>query len=140
MIIQNLQVTVMKETTGNSSSLVYGTIGHKRKFCRQKKKRVKLFLCSVNKALRHEAVWGSGGTASPFLTVSLDGGAWSASRSGRFTPGEKNSRYPLDRRQGRHQNRSGHCGREQNLSPLPEIELRSPAPIPSLYRLSYRGP
>jgi hypothetical protein len=32
--------------------------------------------------------WGSGGIALPFLTSGLDGGEWSASRSGCFTPGE----------------------------------------------------
>jgi hypothetical protein len=30
----------------------------------------------------------SGGIAPPFLTTALDGGEWSASRPGRFTPGE----------------------------------------------------
>jgi hypothetical protein len=34
----------------------------------------------------HEAVWGSGGIALPILTSALDGGEWSASRPGRFTP------------------------------------------------------
>jgi hypothetical protein len=32
--------------------------------------------------------WGSGGVAPPFLTLVLDGGEWSASRPGRFTPEE----------------------------------------------------
>jgi hypothetical protein len=32
--------------------------------------------------------WGSGGIAPPFLTSALDGGEWSASSTGRFTPGE----------------------------------------------------
>jgi hypothetical protein len=31
---------------------------------------------------------GSGNIALPFLTSALDGGEWSASRPGRFTPGE----------------------------------------------------
>jgi hypothetical protein len=30
--------------------------------------------------------WGSGGVAPPFLTSELDGGEWSASSPGRFTP------------------------------------------------------
>jgi hypothetical protein len=33
-------------------------------------------------------MWGSGGIAPPFLTSALDGGEWSASRPGHFTPGE----------------------------------------------------
>jgi hypothetical protein len=33
-------------------------------------------------------VWGSGGKGQPFLTSSLDGGEWSVSRPGRFTPGK----------------------------------------------------
>jgi hypothetical protein len=32
---------------------------------------------------------GSGGVAPPFLTSALDGGEWSASRHGHFTPGER---------------------------------------------------
>jgi hypothetical protein len=32
---------------------------------------------------------GSGGIAPPFLTLKLDGDEWSASRPGRFTPGER---------------------------------------------------
>jgi hypothetical protein len=31
----------------------------------------------------------SGGVAPPFLTLALDGGEWSASRLGRFTPQKK---------------------------------------------------
>jgi hypothetical protein len=38
---------------------------------------------------RHEAVWGNGGIALPFLMSALDGGEWSASRPGRFTPRER---------------------------------------------------
>jgi hypothetical protein len=41
---------------------------------------IEFFLC-------HEDLWGSGGIASPFLTSAVDGGEWSASRPGRFTPG-----------------------------------------------------
>jgi hypothetical protein len=62
--------------------------------------------------------WGSGGTSA------LGGGEWSASRPGRFP------RYPLDRRLGGPQSRSGRCGEEKNLLPLPGIELRPPSPLP----------
>jgi hypothetical protein len=30
--------------------------------------KVKLSLCLINEALRHEDIWGSGGIAPPFLT------------------------------------------------------------------------
>jgi hypothetical protein len=45
-----------------------------------------------------------------FLTSALDGGEWSASRLGRALPPGKNPRYPLDRRLGEPQSRSGHSG------------------------------
>jgi hypothetical protein len=48
-----------------------------------------LSLCLINRALRHEDVWRSGGVAPPFLTLALDGGEWSASHPGRFTSGER---------------------------------------------------
>jgi hypothetical protein len=53
--------------------------------------------------------WGSGGMAPPFLTLVLDGGEWSASRSCHFKPGE--------RRVGEPQSRSGCRGVEKNLVP-----------------------
>jgi hypothetical protein len=34
----------------------------------------------------HEDIWGSGGIASPFLTLALDESEWSASSPCRFTP------------------------------------------------------
>jgi hypothetical protein len=43
---------------------------------------VKLPLCLIQH--HHESGWGSGGTTPPFLTLALDGGEWSASRSGRY--------------------------------------------------------
>jgi hypothetical protein len=49
-----------------------------------------------------------------FLTSALAGGEWSASRPGRFTPGGKSPRYPLDRRLGGPQSRSR---RGENSSP-----------------------
>jgi hypothetical protein len=41
------------------------------------------------KVVPHEAVWGSRDKAPPFLTATLDGGEWSASRTGHFTPRER---------------------------------------------------
>jgi hypothetical protein len=51
-------------------------------------------------------------------------------------PRGKGPRYPLDRRLGGAQRRSGRCGEEENLA-LPAIELGRPGRSPSLYRLSY---
>jgi hypothetical protein len=59
-------------------------------------------------------VCGGGGIAPPILTSALDGGEWSTSRPGRYTPG--------NRRLGGPQNRSGRCG---GLLLLPGIEPRS---------------
>jgi hypothetical protein len=54
------------------------------------------------------------------LTSALDGGEWSASHPGHFTP--KGPWYPLDRRLSGPQNRSGHSGEEINSQPPPGIE------------------
>jgi hypothetical protein len=48
-----------------------------------------VFLCLIDQAQRHEDVYESEGIARPFLISALDEGEWSASRSGRFTPGER---------------------------------------------------
>jgi hypothetical protein len=42
--------------------------------------------------------WRREGIGPPFLTSVSDGGEWSPSRPGRFSPREKVSRYPSDRR------------------------------------------
>jgi hypothetical protein len=52
-------------------------------------------------------------------------------------PRRKSPWYPLDRGLGGPQSRSGRCGLEKNLMPLPGIEPGQPARSPSLYRLSY---
>jgi hypothetical protein len=51
--------------------------------------KVRLSLCLIEEAPRHEVIWGSGGRAPPFLNSALDGSEWSASRSCRFPPGER---------------------------------------------------
>jgi hypothetical protein len=53
-----------------------------------KGKKVKLSLCLSNQALRHEDVWRSEGMDPLFLTSSLDGDEWSASRPDHFRSGE----------------------------------------------------
>ena len=67
------------------------------------------------------------------MTAALEGGEWSAARSGRTLPPGK-SQYPLYRRLGGPQGRSGQA---ENLAP-PGFDPRiRPARIQSLYRLSY---
>jgi hypothetical protein len=83
------------------------------------------------------AYGGLEGVATPYLTSALDGGEWLASRLGRFTP--RNSLwYPLNRRLGGPQNRSGRYGLEKNLMPA---RSRIPAvqPAARLCTDSYPG-
>jgi hypothetical protein len=60
------------------------------------------------------------------LTSALDGGEWSASRPGSFTPQGKILWYPLDRRQGGPRSRSGRGGEEKNSQPLLGSNPRAP--------------
>jgi hypothetical protein len=64
------------------------------------------------------------------LTSALDGGGWSIPRPGRFTPG-KETRYPLYRRLGGPQGRSGRV-REISLPP-PGLDPRTVQPVASRY-------
>ena len=69
------------------------------------------------------------------MTAALEGGEWSAARSGRTLPPGK-TRYPFYRRLGGPQGRSG---RAENLVPT-GILSRTVQPVAqSLYRLSYRA-
>jgi hypothetical protein len=70
----------------------------------------------------------------PIWISALDGCEWSASRHCLFSSG-KDPRYPLDRRLGGPQSRSGLCGEEWNFLPLPGIDPWPSSPL--LYRLSY---
>ena len=71
-----------------------------------------------------------------FLTTALEGGEWSASRCGRSLPPRK-TRYPLYRRLGWPQDRSGQV---RKISPPPGFDPRNVQPVAhSLYRLSYRS-
>ena len=63
-----------------------------------------------------------------FYTSALEGGEGSASRPGRFLPPGK-TRYPLYRRLGGPQGRSG---RAENLAP-PGFDPRTVQPVVSLY-------
>ena len=67
------------------------------------------------------------------MAAALEDGEWSAARPGRTLPPGK-TRYPLYRRLGGPQGRSG---REENLA-LPAFDPRTVQPVAqSLYRLSY---
>ena len=67
------------------------------------------------------------------MTTALEGSEWSAARPGRTLPTAK-TRYPLYRRLGWSQGRSG---RPENLAP-PGFDPRIVQPVAqSLYRLSY---
>jgi hypothetical protein len=59
---------------------------------------------------------------SMFITLLGDGDEWSNSLSGPFVV-RTSPRYPLDRRQGGTQSRSGHFGEQTNFSTLPAVEL-----------------
>jgi hypothetical protein len=76
-----------------------------------------------------------------FFNSALDGGEWSAPRPGRALPWGKDTQYPLDRRLGGPQSRSGHRLEEKSLAsawdrtPVVQSVLRhytdlaTPAPI-----------
>jgi hypothetical protein len=69
-------------------------------------------------ATRPGGVWGERRYSSySFLTSALDWGEWSASRPGRALPRGKDPRYPLYRRLGGPQSRSGHRLDEKSFAP-----------------------
>jgi hypothetical protein len=47
--------------------------------------KVQMFLCLINKALRHEDVWAKVGTGQLLLTYRLDDGEWLDSHCVHFT-------------------------------------------------------
>jgi hypothetical protein len=65
--------------------------------------------------------------------LALDESEWSASRHGRFIPGERDPQYPLDKRLGGPQTRSRNCGGEKDFLPLSGIQPQSSSPTQSLY-------
>jgi hypothetical protein len=101
--------------------------------------KVKLSLCLT----KHHAMntyWGNGDTAPRILRPGTRG-RWVISFTTRplYTQW-KNPWYPLDRRLGGLQSRSGNGVKEKNSQPPPGIELRSsdrPARSQSLHRLIY---
>jgi hypothetical protein len=67
------------------------------------------------------------------LTSTLNGGEWSASRPGRFTPGKK-PLVPINLEVWWVPERSGCDGEVKNSQPLPELEppIIQPVAIPAL--------
>jgi hypothetical protein len=95
--------------------------------------KVKLSLC-FNWALRHEGVVGEWKyLLHAFLRAGLDGGEWSASRPGHFTPQEKSPWCPLDRMLGGPQSRSESGDEEKHSQPLPELETPIIPPVAQRY-------
>jgi hypothetical protein len=77
--------------------------------------KVKLSLCLTNWALRHEGVWGSGCIDPHFLDLGASW-RWVVSFTPRpLYPRRKSPRYPLDRRLGGPQSRSGRRGADKIL-------------------------
>jgi hypothetical protein len=80
---------------------------------------------------------GSGCIYPHFLDSAVVGGEWSASRPGRFTPGGRAPRYPMDRRLRGAQSRSGRFGEEKILdptgtrTPTPQSSSTYPVAIPT---------
>jgi hypothetical protein len=91
-----------------------------------------------NQAPRHcRRIGGVGVYPHSFLTSALDGGEWSALRTGRFTPRE---RAPGTHSIREPQSRSGRGDEEKNFQPSPGIEPQDtdhPARSLALYRLSW---
>jgi hypothetical protein len=99
--------------------------------------QVKLSMCFINYAPRHEDVWGSGGIAQKFLTSALDGGQWSAPRPGGFTPEERTLNT---HRIGGWIGPGLDAVRWRKIScPRRESSPGRPRHSPSQYRLSYPG-
>jgi len=69
-----------------------------------------------------KAYWGNRDIGILILTSALGRGEWSASHPGFFTPKGKNSWFPLDKRLGEPQSRSGRGGEEKNSHLPPVIE------------------
>jgi hypothetical protein len=69
------------------------------------------------------------------LTSALDGGEWSASRSGRFTPQGKSPWYPLDGPQSR----SGRGAEEKNSELLQGLEPPIIQPVAQRYTTELFG-
>jgi hypothetical protein len=89
--------------------------------------KVKLSLCLTNYVLRHEGVWGSGRIDPHFLEL---GTSWSGQlHTPAALPPRKEPQYPMDRRFGGPQSRSGRHGDVTILAPT---WTRTPATCSSI--------
>jgi hypothetical protein len=87
-----------------------------------------------NWAPRHRGVLGELKYSSThYLTSALNGCEWSASRPCRFIPREKRRWYPLDRRLGGLQSRSGRGGEEKNSQTVPGLKPPIIQPVAQRY-------
>jgi hypothetical protein len=100
------------------SGLLFGVVC----FTKTHINKVKLSLFLINEALCHESMWGGSGYVNSLVVDER-----SASRPGRFIAGETAPGYPLERRLGGTQDRSGHCREEKILDPT---GTRTPNPRP----------
>jgi hypothetical protein len=83
------------------------------------------FLKKSSPATRHAGAWRERRYSSySFLTSALDGVSGQRHAPAALFPGERTPRYPLYRRLGGPQSRSGHRGKRKNPFPLPRIEPR----------------
>jgi hypothetical protein len=90
-----------------------------------------------NEAPHHEDVWGSRGTAPPFLTSELDGD-WSASRPDLFTPQGKHKPISTEQRAGWAPQPVWKLWRRGRIAlSYRELKPGRPARSPSLYLLPY---
>jgi hypothetical protein len=87
--------------------------------------KVKLSLCLTkdhdmkthslrNLVPRMKTYWVMEVELHAFIGLALDGGMWSASRPGRFTPEVRTPRYPLRRKLSGPQSPSGCCGGDKS--------------------------
>jgi hypothetical protein len=101
---------------------------------------VKLSFCLTNSALRHKGIWGSGCIDPHFLDLGTSW-RWVVNFTPRpLYPQGKSPRYPLDKRLGGPQSRSGRLGGGKILDPTetrtPTLPSSSPYPIAILTTLS----
>jgi hypothetical protein len=96
------------------------------------KVKIKLSLC-FNWAPRYEDVLGTGGTDPRILDLSTRW-SWVVSFAHRpLYPKENSPWYPLDRRLGGPQSRSGRGGKGKNSQPLPGLEPPIMQPVTQGY-------
>jgi hypothetical protein len=77
--------------------------------------------------------WGVEIWLYAFLTSALDGGKWSPSCRGLFTPAGRRPCYPLDRRLGEPQSRYRRGGEEKNSQSPPGLEPTIIQPVAQRY-------